>query len=121
MRLAASRAGVPGTLPNYQPSGFGMSGPIQYKAGQITIHYKSRSDSRAFHINQRSSEWDSATLLDQFVATNRRSYQTYQDNGKTIYIYDNDNATWVDGGIWYQIEGNSSLNSDQLLRLAASM
>ena len=121
MRLATTRAGVHGSLPGYEPAGFGMNGPIQYKAGQITIHYRSHSDGREFNINQRSSAWDSETLLSQYVGNDRRAYQTYQDSGKTIYIYNGDNATWVDGGVWYQIEGNSSLNSDQLLRLAASM
>lgn len=121
MRIATARAGVEGSLPGYQPAGFGMSGPIHYKPGQITISFKSHSDGRQFQVSQRASQWNSETLLESFVATNRRAYQTYQDSGKTIYIYDGDNATWVDGGVWYQIEGNSSLNSDQLLRLAASM
>jgi hypothetical protein len=121
MRIAATRAGVQGDLPGYEPAGFGLSGPIHYKRGQITFSYKSSSDQRKFQISQRNSGWDSATLLENYVAVNRRPYQTYQDSGKTIYIYEGDNATWVDGGIWYRIEGNSSLNNDQLLRLAASM
>jgi hypothetical protein len=72
-------------------------------------------------LSQRSSEWNSDALVQNFVATSRRAYQSYQDNGKTIYIYEGNNATWVDGGVWYQIEGNASLNSDQLLRIAKSL
>lgn len=121
MRVATARAGIQGSLPGYQPAGFGLNGPIQYQPGQITISYKSHSDDRKFQISQRTSQWNSDALLENFVATDRRAYQTFQDRGKTIYIYDNDSATWVDGGIWYQVEGNSSLNSDQLLRIAASM
>jgi hypothetical protein len=121
MRVAATRAGVAANLPAYTPSGFSMSGPIAYRPGQITISYKSNSDNRSFNVRQTLSSWDSQTLLDNFVASSQRQYQTYQDNGKTIYIYDGSNATWVDQGIWYQIEGKSSLNSDQLLRLANSI
>ncbi len=121
MRLAAARAGMHGVLPDYQPAGFGLAGPIEYKRGQITLHYKSHSDERQFQVNQRISGWNSATLLENFVAADRHAYQTYEDNGKTIYIYGGDNATWVDGGVWYRIEGKSSLNNDQLLRLASSM
>lgn len=121
MRVATARAGVQGSLPGYQPAGFGMSGPIQYKPGQITISYKSNSDTRGFQVSQKTSQWNSETLREEYVASERRAYQTFQDGDRTIYIYDGSNATWVDEGVWYQIEGNSSLNSDQLLRIAASM
>lgn len=120
MQVATARSGVQGSLPGYQPSGYGMNGPIQYNQGQIVINFKSRTDNRAFQVTQSTSQWNSDTLVENYVATNGRSYQTVQQNGKTIYIYD-DNATWVDGGVWYRIEGESALNSDQLLRLASSL
>lgn len=121
MRVAATRAGVNGTLPEYRPAGFGLAGPIKYQQGQITLRYASNSDGRKFQINQKSTNWNSDTLLENFIAAGQKTYQTFQDSGKTIYIYDDNNATWVDGGVWYQIEGNSALNSDQLLRMATSM
>jgi hypothetical protein len=121
MRLAAARSGVQGHLPGYSPSGFNLNGGIAYRPGQITINYKSNSDNRNFKVSQENSTWDSQTLLDNYVVASRKDYQTVQDKGKTIYIYDSSDATWVDGGIWYRIEGDSSLNSDQLLRLAASL
>jgi hypothetical protein len=121
MRLAAARSGVQGSLPSYQPAGFSLNGSIAYKPGQITINYKSNSDDRNFKISQSTSSWDSQSLLDNYVAVERRDYQTVQDKGKTVYIYEGNNATWVDGGIWYRVEGESSLNSDQLLHIAASL
>ena len=121
MRVATARAGVEGSLPGYRPSGFGLAGPIAYQQGQITLSYKSNSDERKFEVSQRASQWNSETLLENYVASGQKNYQTFQDGGKTIYIYDDDNATWVDGGVWYQIVGNSALSSDQLLRMAASM
>jgi hypothetical protein len=121
MRVATARAGVQGSLPAYHPAGFALNGPIQYKPGQITISYKSNSDSRGFQVSQKTSEWNTETLREKYVATERRAYQTFQDGDRTIYIYEGNNATWVDEGVWYQIEGQSSLNSDQLLRIAGSM
>lgn len=121
MRLATARSGVKGSLPAYQPAGFGISGTISYKPGQIIIGYKSNSDDRNFNITQSTSSWDSESLLNQYVALNRRDYQTVQDRGKTVYIYDGSNATWVDGGIWYKVEGNSQLNSEQLQSIANSL
>jgi hypothetical protein len=122
MRVASARSGVDAALPAYKPAGFAFSGPIQYKPGQITVSFKSNSDEdRKFSIIQAASAWNSETLLENFVATTSEPYQTYQDGGKTIYIYNGTNATWVDGGVWYRVEGKSSLSSDQLLRLADSI
>lgn len=121
MKVAAARSGVNASLPGYKPAGFALNGPIKYSSGKISISYRSVSDERAYQVTQSTSEWNSETLLENFVAVDRRAYQTYQDKGKTIYIYNDNNATWVDGGVWYQVEGRSSLNSDQLLRIANSL
>jgi len=121
MRVAATRAGIPANLPGYQPSGFSLSGAIKYSPGQITVSYKSNSDDRSFQLTQRSTQWNNETLLQKFVAVNNRPYQTFQDQAKTIYIYDGSNAAWIQDGIWYQVEGKSSLTSEQLLRLADSI
>lgn len=121
MRVAAAKAGVNGSLPSYQPSGFAIQGPIQLSAGQVTVSYKSNSDDRSFSLVQRASEWNSDALLKNYVATDNRPYQTYQDEDKTIYMYDGGNATWVERGVWYQIEGKKALSSDQLLRMAKSL
>jgi len=122
MHVASARAGVHASLPSYQPAGFSFTGPIKYKPGQITISFKSNSDNqRNFSITQSASSWDSQTLLENYVTPTGQPYQTDEVSGKTIYIYGTSNATWVDGGIWYNVQGNSSLNSAQLLRLADSI
>lgn len=121
MKVAATRAGLSASLPSYQPSGYSMAGPITYQPGQVTVNYKSASDDRAFNVVQKNSSWNSETLLENFVATTNTPYQTFQSNGRTIYIYGGNKATWVDGGIWYSIDGKSNLSSDQLLRIAASL
>lgn len=121
MRVAAAKSGVHGGLPAYKPSGFSVKGPIQFTSGQITISYRSNSDDRAFSVVQRASGWNSDALLKNYVAVDNRAYQTYQDEDKTIFIYDGGDATWVDNGVWYQIEGKKALSSDQLLRMAQSL
>ena len=122
MRVASARAGIHASMPSYRPAGFAINGPIIYKPGQITVSFKSNTDSaRNFSITQSVSSWNSETLLENYVSANKQPFQTYQNNGKTIYIYNGSNATWVDGGIWYNVQGNSSLNSDQLLRIANSI
>lgn len=121
MRIASTRSGLNGALPGYQPAGFAMKGPIQYQPGQITVAFRSNSDDRNYTLNERTSNWDSEALLENHVAVNKRSYQTFQDKGKTIYIYDGDSASWMDNGVWYEIKGNASLDTDQMLRIANSL
>jgi hypothetical protein len=121
LKVAASRAGINATMPGYKPSGFAMSGPINYSQGLVTLNFQSNSDERSFAIAERASSWDSESLLANYVEQETPNYVTFQEKGLTIYVYDGSNATWVDGGIWYTIEGESQLNSDQLLKIASSM
>jgi hypothetical protein len=120
-RVAAAQAGIRASLPGYKPSGFAMKGPVQTAPGEISVRYQSNADDRSYTLSQKTSSWDSAALLENYVATSRRDYQIMHEAGRTVYIYNHSSATWVDGGIWYQIEGDSSLSSDQLLHIASSM
>jgi hypothetical protein len=119
MKVAAARSHVDGSLPKYRPPGFSLNGSIKYQPGEIDVAYKSNSDSRSFVLSQRSSAWNSETLKQNYLAY--KSAQAYPENGKTIYVYEGSNATWVDSGIWYLVEGNSGLSTDQLLNLAKSL
>lgn len=121
MRYAAQRAGIAAQLPDYQPSGFALSSKIKYTPGQIEMNFTSNTDERAFTITQRESSWNSDTLMSNYVAQAGDQVQTYEDRGRTIYLYGDSNATWVNAGVWYDIQGNSQLNSDQLIRIATSM
>ncbi|MDO8266017.1 MAG: DUF4367 domain-containing protein [Candidatus Saccharibacteria bacterium] len=121
MRVAAARAGFNASMPGYNPSGFSFKGPINYSPGQVTISFKSNTDDRAYTVSQKASGWNSDALLSNYVVAENKQYQTYLDRGRTLYIYDGSNATWVDNGVWYQVEGNSDMTTDQLVRIAASI
>lgn len=122
MRVAASRSGVPATLPGYKPDGFAFSGPILFDKQRVIVRFAISSDpAQSYNITQRRSTWNSEALLNDFVSKGGRSYQILQDKGKTIFIYDGHKATWVDSGLWYNVEGSVKLSSDQLLKLSSSM
>lgn len=121
MKVASTRAGLDARMPGYKPSGFAFKGPINYSPGEVSVSYSSNSDNREFQIVQKSSNWNSDALLSNYVVAEGKQYQTYQDRGRTLYIYDESNATWVDNGIWYQIEGDSYMTTDQLIRIASSI
>lgn len=120
MRLASARAGFDANLPAYQPSGYKVTVPISYKPGQVVISFNSNTDDREFKLTQEVSNWNSSSLQENFLTAHNKKFEVEQDKGKTIYLYDNGNATWVNGGIWYQIE-SSSLSSDQLVSIASSL
>jgi hypothetical protein len=121
MRVAASRAGFDASLPAFTPSGFKFAGPVAYSEGLITVQFNSNTDARSFKITERKSGWDSQSLLANFVERQSPRYLTFQERGLTIYVFNGSNASWVDGGVWYTIEGDSLLSSEQLLKIAASM
>jgi len=118
VRIAAREAGVAVTVPGYTPGGFSLRGH-NTKPGEVSISYRSNSDARAFQVTEALSGWDSGTLLQNFIGTNE--YQTAFSRGRTIYLYNGNNATWVDNGIWYKIEGNAGLSSQQLQKLVDSI
>lgn len=121
LRLASTKAGFSATMPGYKPDGFGVGSNIEHSPGKVTINFASNTDNRNYHITQRVSSWNSETLQENFLNAENKAFQTLQEKGKTIYLYDGSNATWVNGGVWYQIEGNSQLSNDQLLRIVNSM
>lgn len=121
MKVAASRAGFNASLPGYSPSGFAFKGPINYDSGQVTVSFHSNVDERSYNFVQKSSNWNSEALVANFLEPENKNYQTYLDRGRTLYIYDNSNATWVDDGVWYKIEGQSNMTSDQIIRIVNSV
>ncbi len=89
-------------------------------ANTITIHSRACAQQDAGGPAPYRTATGTSCSLTNHVLTNKQPFQTFQDAGKTIYIYEDSKATWVNGGVWYQINGNASLTSDQLLRIANS-
>ena len=121
VRVAAAQAGIDATYPSYQPSGYGIRGPVAYSNGEVSINFQSNTNPSHFTINQTKSGWDSSALLDNYVMPqSNNNYASYSDNGLTIYVYGN-KAAWVNGGILHTIEGDAELSGDQIRRIATSM
>lgn len=120
VQYAGRQAGFEAQLPNYRPSGFSV-GKLSYQTGIVSVSYKSNSDSRAFAITQQPSAWDSQTLRENFVMTKDTAYRTATAAGRTIYVYGKNNATWVNGGVWYNVQTEGSLSDRQLTELATSL
>lgn len=122
LQVASSRAGFQAELPAQRPPGFSMAS-LRYQPGTVDVRYKSNSDDRSFAITQKASAWDSQALRETFLtsSSDRRDYDVVESGGRTIYVYGDSNATWVNGGIWYQVTSDGSLSERQLVDLATSM
>lgn len=120
LRLASSRAGINATLPAWQPNGFKL-GTFAYGPGSVTVKYQNQASGQTFTIAQASSNWDSSTLLSDFVYPNNATYNTLSANGATIYTYGKNSATWVNGGIWYKLTSDASLSNSDIANIATSM
>jgi hypothetical protein len=118
LQLASAKAGFSAAVPLNKPAGYAMD-TLTYAPGSVDMKFANGGNS--FTITQKKSNWDSQTLLENFVATSNQDYQGYQSNGRTVYIYGKGLATWVNGGVWYQIKDAGSLTNEQLVRIAASM
>jgi hypothetical protein len=121
VRIAASQAGINATYPDYRPDGYKLDGPVGFSNGQVTINFVANTGTSKFSIKQSKSTWDSSAVLDNVVRPAvGEKYITNQEQGLTIYTY-NGNATWVNGGILYNIEGDAPLSGDQLRHIATSL
>ena len=120
LRVASASAGIHASLPGYKPSGYAV-GKFSYSAGKVAINFQNSSTNKSYSLTQKSSNWDSQTLLDSYVANQDHAYQTLESGGRTIYIYGNNNASWVNNGIWYQVTSNGNLSTNDVLHIANSI
>lgn len=122
MRIASARAGFNAEMPGYQPSGFSFKSPIKYTPGEVVVSFKSNTaDNRSYTLTQRESNWNNDSLLANYVVGQDSQYQTFLEPERTVYTYANNNATWVNNGVWYQLESTADLTSDQIINIAESL
>lgn len=122
IRVAAMQAGIDATLPNYQPKGYELHGPVAYSDGSVKLAYRaSNNANKKYTVTQQASNWNSQAVLDNYVTDDsHNNYRINSIQGLTVYTYNN-KAVWVNGGILYIIDGNAPLSAEQLDRIASSM
>jgi hypothetical protein len=121
VKLAGNKAGFSPSVPSYSPAGYGLVDPVETDYGKVALSYKSRTDDKGFKLTQEPSKWNSESLANNFLNVSDREYRTINGAGRTIYTYDGSAATWVDGGIWFKLEGNANLTEEQLVNIARGL
>lgn len=118
------KAGFKPTLPSYNPSGYGLN-KLTAASNIVSANYRSQFNNQKYSIVEQPSTWDSPTLQDSFVKNIAgNNYQTINTSDLTIYLYGqsgNNNATWVNGGLWYRLYSHSSLTNNQIIQIANSL
>jgi hypothetical protein len=117
LQAAAARAGVAATSPSYLPSSYNLTSTTA-SPGLLTLSFKSPSQPAALTIGQAKTNWDTKDLLDNYVATNDPNYSSIIGQGLTVYLFNQNQAAWVNHGIWYTIKGTAQLSQDQILKIA---
>lgn len=118
--MAAAKAGISASMPSYKPAGYSLN-KLSYTTGVVATRFNSNSDDRSYTLTQKASSWDSQALKQSFVLKTSSSHQVVQTGGQTIYLYGDGNATWVNGGVWYILQGNNTLTNKQLVEIAKSI
>ncbi|MGH7195436.1 MAG: hypothetical protein ACREGA_01515 [Candidatus Saccharimonadales bacterium] len=120
LHVAASRSGVPAKLPSHTPSGFAFAGPINYQPGAVQVSYY--SGNQHFSLLQKTSSWSDASLRQAaFSSSAGSALQTMHTGGRTIYLLDSGNATWLNHNVWYQLTGNANLSRQQIAGIVDSI
>lgn len=121
LRYAGSKTGFAVAAPAYRPEGFSLAG-YNYSPGKAVLRYVGDGQ-RAYTISESVSNWDSLTLLDAYVLKTVAGdrYQTIEAGGRTIYIYGQNDASWVNNNVWYQLHSAENLSTSQVIRIASSL
>ncbi len=121
LKVASSKAGINASIPGYLPSGWQISNNISSGPGSISYQIGSADGKATATVNESKTDWDSQALAENYVSNKSDKYLSLQAAGLTIYVYGNQ-ASWVNNGTWYRIEGdNTNLSQDQLIRMATSL
>lgn len=120
LRIASAKAGFVTNLPAYQPAGFTLD-QMNYNSGIFASDFYAKNSNQSYTITQKSTSWSTQDLLSNYVNLVTKNYKTIQIGTRSIYMYSDGDATWVNGHIWYQIDSDGSLNESQIINIANSI
>lgn len=118
-RIAAMQSGINAKYPGYRPTGYALSGPITFKSGEVRMKFAYADGGQSYTITQQKSSLNSAALKETLTADGG-DVQTTTADGLTIYSTDR-TASWVNGGVLYQITLGGALSNEQVTKIATSL
>jgi len=118
-RIAAIQSGVNAKYPGYRPTGYALSGPITFKSGEVSMKFAYADGGQSYTITQQKSQL-SSTALKETLTADGGDVQTTTADGLTIYSTDR-TASWINGGVLYQISLGGALSGEQVTKIATSL
>ncbi len=119
LQVASVKAGFKAEMPSYKPTGYAMKGGVQRIGNTVSLQF--RSGENDFTLTQQPSSWNSQTLVENTLALSNGAYRTVEAAGRTVYVYNDNDAVWVNGGVRYDLNSNAKLSTGEISRLAASL
>jgi hypothetical protein len=120
IQSAGNRAGLSASIPGYMPSSYSLR-HTDTAPGIVTLNFTSPNQDTPLTIEQHRTAWDSNSLLDNYVARQSDDYTAVQGQGLTVYLFNENQAAWVNHGVWYSIAGATRLSREQILKIAYSL
>jgi len=120
IQAAGNKAGLSASLPGYVPSSFSLK-QTSTQPGLVTLRFAAPNQSAGLTIAQHRTDWDSNSLLDNFVTKQGGDYAAVSGQGLTVYLFNQNQATWINHGVWYSITGSTRLSREQILKIAYSL
>ncbi len=119
LHIASFQAGFNATMPGTKPAGYTLAGGVQRSGNTVSLQY--HYGENLFTITQQASDWNSQTLADNTIGLADGKYKTVEAAGRTVYLYGDNSATWVNGGVRYDLHANNTLSTGDITGLASSM
>lgn len=121
LQNAESSTGIAARVPTYKPTGFTLNRNVVYQPGKVVLNFSSNTDNSNFSIAQEKTSLSNEALATSTIPSASEKVEARTTDGKTIYIYNDSNATWIEDGIWYNVQGSAQLSRSQLLGIASSL
>lgn len=122
IRTASRQVGFSAGIPSYKPIGFSLNRSVEHTNGMVKISYISNTDNRYYTMTQSKYQDNQEGLNQQTLESGTSNYQIEEVKGLKIYIRnDGTQASWVNKGVWYTIEGTANLSNFQFTKIASSL
>lgn len=121
VRVAAMQTGIEATYPNYIPRDYQLGSVATDQDNRVIMEFTGPEGAK-FKLTEEKSSWDSNALLNNFVKTNWGiDYTVVREQGITIYISNDADASWVNGGLLYTLDSDSQLTKKQIKNIVTSL
>jgi hypothetical protein len=120
IQAAGDKAGLSASMPGYIPSSYKLKATTTLP-GLVTLKFATPNQPASLTIAQHRTDWDSNSLLDNFVTKQGGEFASVAGQGLTVYLFKQNQATWINHGVWYSITGSSLLSREQILKIAYSL